>query len=336
MNKKGKKFTVLLTTFVLATMTIFSQGQQENTGEEILKLRLSHQMAASHSINQTAEFFAQRVNELSDGKIELDIFGSATLGSEAQNMEALKDGSLDMAIIAVEYYTNIVPEVSTLVLPYIYKNYDSEKSILDGPAGDVAANVILDKCDIKVLDYYVLAFRQIFTKSKPIYAVDDLKGLKIRVPGSKLYVNTFNMLGASPTPVSWGEVYTALDTGVVGGLENTPESILSASLNEVTHYINMTNHISAPTTFSISNKIYSKLTKEQQDILLQAATEASSYGLKLTIENDKIARDKLLNGDMKVINTDVSSNKATIDYSIFPFMEEKSAQEIFKAIQNSI
>jgi tripartite ATP-independent transporter DctP family solute receptor len=289
-------------------------------------------MAASHSINKTALYFADQVRELSKGKMEVDVFEAATLGSESQNLEALRSGSLDMAIIAVEFYTNIVPDVGTLVLPYIYSDYENQQAILSGEAGHLAAEQIKDKCDAVVLSYYVLAFRQIFTTDKPVNTVNDLKGLKIRVPESNLYVNTFSLLGASPTPVAWGETYTALDTGVVGGLENTPESILSASMNEVTKYMNITNHISAPTTFSISNKVYSKLTAEQQDILKEAAKRASEYGLKLTQENDNVAREKLKKS-MEIVNTDVISMKNKIDYSSFDCMKSAEAKKIFDLVQ---
>ena len=318
--------SILLTTIVVSGL--YAQGGAES---KVVKLRLSHQMAASHSIHKSTQYFAQKVNDLSNGTMKIDVFEAATLGSEAQNMEALREGSLDMAIIAVEFYTNIVPEVGALVMPYIYRDYAHEQATLQGEAGKLAAQSILEGCNIKVLDYYVMAFRQIFTRGKPINNKNDLEGLKIRVPESNLYVNTFKMLGAAPTPIAWGEVYTALDTGVVDGLENVPESVLSASLDEVTTYINLTNHISGPTTFSISNKVFTKLTPEQQNILLEAAHDASDYALGLTIENDTIARKKIFQS-LKVVDTDVESMKAAIDYNTFTSKKKKKTRQILDLV----
>jgi tripartite ATP-independent transporter DctP family solute receptor len=317
---------LILTTLIVSGL--FAQGEKE---PEVTKLRLSHQMAASHSIHKSSQYFAQRVSELSNGTMEIDVFEAATLGTEAQNLEALREGSLDMAIIAVEFYTNTVPEVGALVMPYIYRDYAHEQAVLQGEAGKLAAQSILEGCDIKILDYYVMAFRQIFTRNKPIKNQKDLAELKIRVPESSLYVNTFKMLGAAPTPIAWGEVYTALDTGVVDGLENVPESVLSASLDEVTTYINLTNHISGPTTFSISNKVFEKMTSEQQDILLKAAHDASNYALQLTIENDAIARKKIVQA-LEVVNTDVESMKAAIDYDIFDSMKNDKTRQILDLV----
>lgn len=295
-------------------------------------LRLSHQVAASHSINETALYFADQVNQLSKGTMKVEVFEAATLGTESQNLEALTAGTLDMAIIAVEFYTNVVPDVGALVLPYLYKDYDSEYAVLSGEAGNLAKAEILKQCNVDVLDYYVLAFRQIFSKKKEIKTANDLAGLKIRVPESNLYVNTFSLLGAAPTPVAWGETYTALDTGVVDGLENTPESILSASMNEVTTYMNITNHISAPTTFSISHKVFEGLTAEQQDILTKAAQAASKFGLGLTQQNDTAARD-ILKESMTIVDTDVDSMKAKIDYDTFDCMKGNTAKKILESAQ---
>lgn len=328
MRKLGKVIGVLCILTSCVMPTVFAQGKAESN---VVKLRLSHQMAASHSINTSALYFADKVSELSNGTIEIEVFETGTLGSEAQNMEALKTGSLDLAMIAVEFYPNIVPEVGALVMPYIYEDFTHEQAVLKGEAGKLAAQSILEECDIKILSYYVQGFRQIFTRNKPIYTQKDLEGLKIRVPGSNLYVNTLKMLGAAPTPTPWGEVYTALDTGVVDGFENVPESALSASLNEVTSYINITNHISGPTTFSISNKVFNKLTTEQQQILLEAANMASDFALKSTIENDSKSMEKM-SDSLKVIHTDIDSMKAVIDYDSFPSMENPKTQQILDLV----
>lgn len=295
--------------------------------KDIVKLQLSHQLSNTHSLHEAALKFADLVKEKSNGTMEIEVFPSAALGTERENLEALQSGVLDMAVIAVEFYPSYVKEAGVFVLPYIYKDYEHQTNVLKGAAGNKLKEIILNQTGVRVLSYYQQAFRQIFTSGKPINNVDDIKGLKIRVPESPTYVNTFNMLGSAPTPVAWGETYTALETGVVQGLENTPESIYSSSMHEVTKYMNIADHISAPTTFSISNKIFEKLTEEQQAILVESAEEAADFGLQLTIKNDTEFREKLAE-ELEVVNTDKESMKHAIDYSKFDVMQLESAKEL--------
>lgn len=318
--------------------TAASTEAEAETGSEYddvtpdVTLRLSHQMAEDHSINQTALEFARLVKEKSEGKMQIDVYPSATLGTEAENLQALTNGTLDMGIIAAEFYSNYVPEAGILCLPYMYDGYDDANEKLEGEAGDMVADLILQETDVKVLDYYTLAFRQIFTVDREINTVDDMKGLIIRIPDSTTYKTTFEQLGASPTPVAWGETYTALDTGVVAAVENIPESILSASMQEVCKYVNVTNHLIAPTTFSISNKVFSALTEEQQNILLEAAQEASAYGLNATKESSDANFNALEEAGLTVINTDIDSFKSAIDYSAYEATQSEEGKEIMAAM----
>jgi TRAP-type C4-dicarboxylate transport system substrate-binding protein len=159
-----------------------------------------------------------------------------------------------------------------------------------------------------------------------------MKGLIIRIPDSQTYKTTFEQLGAAPTPVAWGETYTALDTGVVAAVENIPESILSASIQEVCKNVNVTNHIIAPTTFSISNKVYSKLTEEQQNILLEAAHEAGLFGLNATTSNSEANFNALSEAGLNVIETDVESFRNAINYDAYEATQSEEGKAIMAAM----
>lgn len=154
-------------------------------------LTMSHQMAASHSINKTAEEFARLVAEKSEGKMKVDVYSAATLGTETENLQALTNGTLDLAVIAAEFYANYVDEAGCLCLPFVYSSYDDCAEKLAGEAGTTVAQMILDKTNVRILDYYVLAFRQIFTTDKPLNTVNDMSGLIIRIPDSSTYKETF-------------------------------------------------------------------------------------------------------------------------------------------------
>lgn len=300
--------------------------------EPEVTLSLSHQMAASHSINQTAEEFARLVKEKSEGKMAVDVYPSATLGTETENLQALTNGTLDCAVIAAEFYANYVDEAGILCLPFMYDSYDDAYAKLHSEAGDKIKDMILESTDVRVTDWYVLAFRQIFTTEKAINTVDDLSGLIIRIPDSNTYKTTFSQLGAAPTAVAWGETYTALDTGLVSAVENTPESVMSASMQEVTKYVNETNHILGPTTISISNKVYQKLTDDQKAVIDEAAKEACEYGLNLTKDGSDANFAALSEAGLEVIPTDVDTLKNKIDYSAYACAQSDAGKEILSAL----
>ena len=295
-------------------------------------LTMSHQMAASHSINKTAEEFARLVAEKSEGKMKVDVYSAATLGTETENLQALTNGTLDLAVIAAEFYANYVDEAGCLCLPFVYSSYDDCAEKLAGEAGTTVAQMILDKTNVRVLDYYVLAFRQIFTTEKPLNSAADMAGLIIRIPDSSTYKETFTQLGAAPTPVAWGETYTALDTGLVSAVENIPESIMSASMQEVCKYVNVSNHIIGPTTISVSEQVFQKLTEEQQNILTEAAKEACEFGLNATKDGSDANFAALEGAGLEVVDTDVDSLKAKINYNAYACAKTDVGKQILTSM----
>jgi tripartite ATP-independent transporter DctP family solute receptor len=326
-----KIISLMLCLFLTSgAVSVFAGGSQdsaEKTGGDTLTFQLAHVFPPNHSFQTAMVKFADGAKEKSGGKIDIQIYPSSTLGTERENQEALMSGTLDMAVVSYEAYLVVVPEIGAVILPFQYNDYDHCDKVLAGPAGQKAHEIVLQKAHAKVLTHYVQAFRQIFTSKKPLNTAADIAGMKIRVPESPLYVNAFKLLGAAPTPVAMAEAYSALDTGVVDAIENTPETINSMAMFEVTKYINMTDHMVAPTTISMSEKIYARQTPDVQKILLDAAAEARKFSRKLTLENDGAAR-KQLEGKLTFINSDKKSFRDKIDYSKFDVMTYPVAQEI--------
>ena len=321
------------TTAPPATAATTANVEQATTQDQVipeiepLKLQFSHQLAATHTIHTIGLKMNELMMEKSGGKMSVEIFEAATLGTERENAEALSAGTLDLASVAISFYASYVPEVAVLTLPYLFDSYDHCYNAYNGAMGEKIQDMILDVSDVKILNFVVMPFRQIFTRDKKIQSVADVAGLKIRVPETPIYQSTFKMLGAAPTPVAWGEVYTAMDTGVVAGLENTPESVLSASLNEVANYMNMSNHITEPTTISMSNKVFNSLSPIQQQILIESVKEASEFGYQLFMENDTKAREALLDS-LEVIEVDMNSMRSAVVYEQFDVMALEGAKEI--------
>ncbi|MCI8995082.1 MAG: TRAP transporter substrate-binding protein [Lachnospiraceae bacterium] len=208
----------------------------------------------------------------------------------------------------------------------VYEEYDQVANVLLSEAGDFANEQLLQVADVVNLSYYVQAFREIYA-TKEISSAEDLAGVKIRVPESSLYVNTFSMLDAAPTPLPLGEVYTAMDTGVVDAVENIPDTAVHNSWVEVAPYMIVTNHLNAPSTIYMSNKVFSGLNQDEQNLLLQAGYENFFYALELSQEKDAQARDELAEV-MTVITPDIQSMRDKIDYTNYDFMELEEAQKL--------
>ena len=333
-----KRFTsiilavLLVLSVVLAGCSNSSKTPDAGAAKQKFKLKLSHQMADTHTLNQTSKKFAELVKAKTNGNVEVEVFTSASLGTERENAEALKSGTLDMALIAVEFYPAYVKESAVLVLPYMYKDYEHLNKVLNSDVAKEVAGLIKDGTGIRPLTYLAMAFRQMFTSDKEIKTADDLKGLKMRVPESPIYVSAFKQFGAAPTPIAWGEVYTSLQTGVVQGVENTPEAVSTTSLDQVTKYMNTTNHLTAPSTISISEKTFQKLPKEYQDALIAAAAEAAKFNLDLTVSRDKEYREKLKT-KLKVVEPDIATFKKAMQYDQIALVSSDKAKDLIKKLE---
>lgn len=326
----------------LTTNTPTDTGSSSNTGstavektdveesKDAIHFDLSTTGPQGSLLGNVCDYFANQVKEQSNGQMIVDVYYSSALGSEAQNLEALTAGTLDMAIIALEFYSNSIPELGAVILPFLYDNYDQVKTVLDGEAGEYASSRLREAAGVENLGYYVMMFRNMYM-NKPINNVSDMAGVKIRVPESALYVNTMKMMGAAPTPMAFGEIYTSCETGVIDGFENTPDSCLNNSMFEVLQYMNMTRHLNAPTTISMSAKVFDGLSAEQQEILRKAGEAASAYGLQTTKDAEADFIQKL-SEKMTIVETDVDSMRAVIDYGNYDFMSSAEAQKLLSLV----
>lgn len=322
----------LLKSALTALAAVGLIGNAAQAADQKFTFNLSHQMAADHTLNLVALKFADLVKTKTDGNVTIKVFPSGALGAEKDNAAGIKSGMLDMGIIAVEQYPSFVPETAVLVLPYLYKDYAHVSKILTSDVARDIQAMIAEKTSIHVLTFMPMAFRQMFTVDKPINAAADLKGVKMRLPESPIYVAAFKQFGAVPTPLAWGEVYAALQTGVAKGVENTPEAVLTASLQEVTKYMNLSNHIEGPSTISMSDKAFKRLSPDYQAALLSAAAEAEKYDLELTVARDAEAREKL-KSKLTVIQPDMASFQSAIRYDQIELVSSEKGKALIQRLQ---
>lgn len=239
---------------------------------DVKVLKLGHTLDTKHSVHIAMEFMAQRAAQLSDGKLQIEIYPGGVLGSERESLELLQLGSLDITKVSAAAMEGFVEEYKIFGLPYIFRDKQHAFSVLDGPIG----TSMLAKGEqfwLRGLCFYDAGARSFYT-STPIHKPEDIKGLKIRVMQSITAVEMIKAMGGSATPVTWGELYTALQSKVVDGAENNPPSFYLSHHYEVSKYYTLNEHTMIPDVLIMSTHAYDKLTDQEKEWLNQAVKES--------------------------------------------------------------
>ncbi len=250
----------------------------------ILKLGTSTQ--PTHIYNQAAEYFGKLVAERTGGDIEVQVFPAAQLGSERDMVEGLQLGSLEMTLTSTGPMGNFVPQVKLFNLPFLFKDRESCYRVLDGEIGTSIADRFTT-VGIRSLGWFENGFRNITNSKRPINSPADMEGLKIRVMEDDVFILTMKALGASPLPMAFGELYTALEQKTVDAQENPLAVIHSSRFFEVQKYLAMTGHFYSPAVLLISEITWKTLTPEQQQIITEAAAEARTYEREISLKADQ-------------------------------------------------
>lgn len=241
--------------------------------QSTLKLTLAHNSVPSSPKGIGAAKFAELVASKTNGKISIHVAHSEQLGNENTNMAALRTGTLDFGSLGQGALLSIVPEVAALGLPFLFSTMPLAWETLDGPVGDELAKRLETK-NIVFLGWWCNGIRQTTNSKRPIKTPDDLKGLKIRTPLDPTTVEMFEAMGAAPQQINWGEVYLALQSGVVDGQENPLANIYTAKLYEVQKYISFTNHKYEVTALIASKAAWGRLSEADRKLIKEAAEEA--------------------------------------------------------------
>lgn len=272
--------------------------------------------------------------ERSGGKLKLEIYPSQQLGTERQCLELLQIGSLDMTKVSVGVLENFAPKMKVLGLPYLFRDREHSFAVLDGPIG----KMLLDdgkKYRLKGLGYYDAGSRSFYTKDKPINNPDDLKGLKIRVMESVTAVDMVNGLGGSPTPISWGELYTSLQQGVVDGAENNPPSFYLSRHYEVCKYYSLDEHTVLPDVLLAGTHLWEKLTEQEQIWLNESVEVSITYQRKLWMSAEQEALHAVQEAGVSIIRPDKSLFSSKLKGLLAQYESNKEMFEIIEAIQNT-
>lgn len=288
MNRRSVSFVVVM--FLVGTLVATSlyawylrdgRGYQASGGARIL--RLGHALDEHHPVHRSMEFMNKRLQELSGGRMIVRIYPNAQLGGEPEYIEQLQRGALAMTKVSAAPLESFQPKFAIFAIPYLFRDEEHYWSVLEGPLGREML-LAAEELGLRGLCYYDAGERSFYTVRKPILTPDDLRGMKIRVQPSKTAMDMVQALGGAPTPIAFGELYTALQTGTVDGAENNLPSFYSSRHFEVCRHLSLDKHTRVPDVLMISTMVWNSLSDEEQAWLQQAADESARYQRELWAE----------------------------------------------------
>ena len=241
---------------------------------------------------EAVKHFGELVKERTDGRYEVEVFHSAQLGQEADTIEQTQFGVIDLNRISIGAFGTQVPEATVTQLPYIFRSADHFHNVLDGPIGEEIL-AAFDAVDVVALAFYDGGARSFYNSERPITSPDDMSGLKFRVMQSDVFVDMVGALGANATPMPYGEVYSAIETGVIDGAENNYPSFDTAGHAEVAKYFSLDEHLMVPEVLVMSKVIWDGLSPEDQEIIRQAARDSVAHQRELWAAQEAESRAKV-------------------------------------------
>jgi tripartite ATP-independent transporter DctP family solute receptor len=323
-----KKFQIIMV-FVLAVMTFSC-----DTITDTRTIKLAHGLDVGHSVHMAMVKMGEDLEQISGGKMRLEIYPSQQLGSERECIELLQIGSLDMTKVSVGVMENFAPRMRVFSLPYLFRDRQHSFDVLDGPIGKDLLNEGT-KYWLKGLGYYDAGSRSFYTKDKPINSPTDLHGLKVRVLESVTAMDMVNSLGGSATPISWGELYTSLQQGVVDGAENNPPSFYLSRHYEVCKYYSLDEHTVLPDMVLVGTHLWDRLSKQEQEWLQTAVDSSVVYQRKLWAESEKEALEAVEKAGVTIVRPDKTAFENAVQPLYSKYKDDKEMSALIQNIKNT-
>ena len=333
MDRKSVSFFILgVVIGILATVMAFSylgntsRRGTGSSGKTVVKL--AHALDQSHPVHMAMEYMAEQLDIISGGMMEMQIFPNGQLGSETDSIEQVQKGVLAMVKTSTAPLEGFIPEMALFGLPYLFRDEDHYWKVLLGDVG----KELLDKGEplgLKGLIYYESGSRSFYTIDEPILHPDDLKNKKIRVMRSKTSIDMISQMGGSPTPIPFGELYTALQQGMVDGAENNPPSMDTSRHYEVAKHYSLDEHSRIPDVVLFSTKIWNNLTMQQQAWIQEAADRSVDYQRKLWKEKTQESLDKLQAAGVTVYYPD----KAPFREQVKPMYDALQGSPVYEYVR---
>jgi len=289
-----RKTIVILLIISLAFSLVLAQGgaEKSSAGQKQIVLRLADNQPVGYPTVIGDDEFARLVSEYSHGRIKVEVYPQGRLADEKSAIEQVQFGGIDFTRVSLSPLASFQPLLNALQMPYIYRDTDHMWKVLNGEIGQYFLDSMQEKGFIGLV-YYGSGARSFYNTKRPIYTVEDIKGMKIRVQESALMMGLVQALDAVPTPMAYGDVYRALQTGVIDGAENNWPSYETSKHYEVAKYFSISEHARVPEIVIASKITMDTLSAEDQAIIKKAAKESQTVQIAAWLEFEKKSEAKV-------------------------------------------
>lgn len=333
-----KRFiSLILAIIMVATVTVGcskSETASSNGGsntEKAVNLRVGHVETEDRSTHRALLEFKEEVETKSNGSITIEIHPNGSLGGDVQLTESVAMGTLDMALPATSVLVTYSKEFGVLDMPYLFKDPESAFAAMDGEVGEYF-NKTLETVGIKNLGYPYNGLRSLTNSVRPVNEPADLKGMKVRVMESPVFIDFFETLGANAIPMSFTELFTGLQQGTVEAQENPPSLIYSSKFHEVQDYLSLTEHVHNFLAFIMNKNKFDSLSAEQQEIITTAAKAFVDKQRAMELEDTNKYVELLASEGGMTVNEVSPENKQKFRDALQPMYDKyykEFGQEIF-------
>lgn len=267
------------------------QGSANNGGEvpDNITIVLGHggTVSDSNHLHQYSMKFKEELERLSEGKVSVEIHGGGALGGERDLVEGVQLGTLDMTIISSGPLGNFVPESNVLDFPFLFRSFEHADKVVTGEIGQ-KIDAALENIGIQPISWASNGYRHMLNSVRPIRHPDDLKGLKMRTMENKIHIDSFQALGTDPTPMSSTELFTALQQGVVDGMESPLTWVIPSRFHEVQPYMSLSFHFYSPSPVLMNKATFDGFPQEIQDAVLEAGELAKQHQITFMEEIEAV------------------------------------------------
>lgn len=300
----------------------------------VLVIKMGHGLDVSHPVHKAMLYMNERLIEKSDSTMRIDVYPSQQLGSERETLELLQIGSLGMTKVSSSALENFVPEFQVFGLPFLFRSEAHRFAVWDGEIGSEILSSG-QRFGLRGLTYYDAGTRSFYTKERPVRVPADLRGLKIRVQESPVAAQMVSALGGSPTPIAWGELYTALQQGIVDGAENNPPSFYLSRHYEVCRFYVLDEHTAVPDVVLVSTVLWNSLTPQQRQWLQEAANESAAYQRELWAESVEASLAAVEAAGVEVIRPETEPFAAQVEAMYESFRDKPVVYDLIQRIQSA-
>jgi tripartite ATP-independent transporter DctP family solute receptor len=308
----GLVLGAILTASVFIGLIRSDKAARAAGGGTRLVLKLAHALDQAHPVHAGMVYMAERLADISNGTVELQIFPNGQLGSEPETIEQLQRGAIAVVKTSAAAMEGFVGEMAVFGLPYLFRDDAHYWRVLEGDIGKELL-AVGSRVGMHGLCYYDSGSRSFYTLRAPVLTPADVRGLKVRVLPSRMAMDMISALGGSPTPIPWGELYTALQQGMVDGAENNPPSLLSSRHYEVARHYSLDEHTRIPDIVVFSQQIWDGLSPQVKQWVQQAADESVVFQRKLWTEKTQEALVELEKAGMQIHRPDKAAFAAATE-----------------------